>query len=247
MEKYLLLALEINPDYGYAYAMMGFTKMKSGQLDEANKYFIKAEKTGTTYPYLKSQRAELLLKMKKPEEAIKMGTEGFYEYLNQPKIAVGYTTIIIYATQKIRNGADQQEFWQKKRLEIDPSAWSLGDYSRFLLYVKQDYDKSIEYAEKALKKMNYGMGRLYLAAAHYGKWEQLDKVPGQKKQAHSHFMKAQDIFPDTDLLLKKIYTSKLINVYIKILNYNIKLKNAKKDLDRGSITKAKFDEIASEF
>ena len=247
MEKYLLIALEKEPDYGYAYAMMGFTKMKANKLDEAQEYYLKAEKTGTKYPYLKSQNAELLLKKGMPEESLKLASEGYYEYLNQPDIAAGYATIAINATFKIRDSADQQEFWQKKRIEAQPDvAWYLGDYSRFLLYVRHDYDSAIKYAEKALEIMDYGKGRQYLALAYYGKWAKLGEDPSTKEEAITYFQNAISIYPvSSDLLSSISRNRKFFKLYTKLLNYKFKVDNAKQDLAQGKITQDKYDELTS--
>ena len=247
MEEYLTVALDKEPEYGYAYAMMGFTKMKANELDEAEKYYLKAEETGTKYPYLKSQRAELLLKNGKPQEALQLASEGYYENLSQPSIAAGYATTAIQATFKMSNSADEQESWQKKRIEVAPDvAWFLGDYSRFLLYVRHDYDSAIEYAEKALEKMDYGMGRQYLALGYYGKWEKLDDDPSTKEEAAKYFEKATLVYPVSDNLLSTISKNRnFFKLYTKLLNYKIKVDNAKQDLQLGIITQDKYDALVA--
>jgi len=247
MEKLLQAALQIEPSYGYAYTLMGYTYLQINNLDEAERFLELAEGTGTGYPLLKHEKAKVLLARGNLLEAMEIAKAGYQEYQDQPDIALAYVETIISCARKSEGGADLADTWYKKAIELKPEmAWPLGNYASFLFYVRHDYDLAAEYAEKALEIMDYGMGRFILAAAYYGKWIELDETPGKKDEALAYFQKAISIYPDTDEHMKSFMRNrKLFKIYAKLNNYSIKAKNAKQDLELGIITQEKHDELVS--
>jgi len=245
MEKVLFTALEIEPNYGYAHAMMALTKTKQMNLNEAESSITKAEKSGTTYPYLKSLKSDLLLKQKRYKEAVKVATSGFNDYINQPHIATGYIDTTISALRKIRGSEsdDQEEYWHKKNIEIRPTAWAHGNYSNFLFYSRQDFTESLKYAEKAIAIRDYPVARIMQSLSHYAIWYELDKSPETKEQARLHLMNAKDAYGNTEAILKKINSKKFLRLHVKIFNYDLQIKNSKRALDKGRITQKKYEEI----
>jgi len=247
MEKLLQAALQIEPDYDYAYAQMVYTYRKMDNLDEAERFLSLAESTGTTYPLLQHEKAKLLFARGKLTEAMAIAKAGYQKYQQQPDIALAYVETIIDCTRRLKGGEDLPEHWYEIAIELKPeNAWPLGNYASFLFYVRHDYALAAEYAEKALEIMDYGMGKYTLAAAYYGMWIELDEKPGKKDEALAYFQKAISIYPDTDKHLKSFQKSrKLFKIYAKLNNYNIKVKNAKQDLELGIITQEEHDELIS--
>ena len=245
MEKILQAALQIEPDYDYAYAQLVYTYRKMENLDEAERFLSLAEATGTKYPLLQHEKAKLLLARGKLTEAIAVAKTGYEKYQHQPDIALAYVETVIACARKLDNGEDLPDTWYEIAIELKPDmAWPLGNYASFLFYVRSDYALAAEYAEKALEIMDYGMGRFILAAAYYGMWAELDERPGKKDEALAYFQKALSLYPDTGDHLKKFQNSrKLFKIYAKLLNYNIKVKNAKQDLELGLITQDEYDTL----
>ena len=244
MEELLQAALQIEPDYGYAYAQLAFTYRKMKNLDEAERYLALAEGTGTTFPLLQHEKAAILYARENYAEAIRILKAGFEKYKQQPDIAISYAETIINCAKKLKDPEDPPEYWYKVAIELKPeNAWPLGNYASYLFYVKNDYAQAAEYGERALEIMDYGMGRYVLAAAYYGLWTELDDIPGRKDEALSYFQKAVALYPDTDEHLKNFQRSRShFNIFAKLINYNIKVKNARKDLEAGRITQAEHDE-----
>ena len=247
MEKLLQAALQIEPDYGYAYAQLAYTNRKMKNLDEAARFLALAEGTGTTYPLLQHEKAALLYARGNYAEAMTIVKAGYKQYQQQPDIAKAYVETIINCSKQLKDGEDLPEHWYEVAIQLNPeNAWPLGNYASFLFYVKHDYALAAEYAEKALEIMDYGMGRFVLAAAYYGLWTELDETPGKKEEALAYFQKAVSLYPDTDEHLRKFQRNrKLFKIYAKLINYNIKVKNAEQDLAMGRITQEEHDELIS--
>jgi tetratricopeptide (TPR) repeat protein len=198
-EEYIKRALALEPKYDYAIAMMGYTRMFQGNLDEAEKYYTQAVELKSGYPYLKAQMAQLATKRGNYTKAIELATQGYEQNISEPKIAAGIINELIFAYQKMQGDHTKElEKWQAKRTELDPSvAWNWGDHARFRLYYLGDYNNAIKYGTKALSLMNYGVGQYLVAAAYYTKWNDLKEVPARKAEAEKAFKIASSIHPDT--------------------------------------------------
>lgn len=210
-EQLLQKALAIEPGYDYAIALMGFTKMFQGKLDEAEKYYIKAEKMGTGYPYLKSQLSHLANKRGNYPLALELALAGYEQNKSTPNLAAAAITEILLAYQNLPGDtASEEEKWFIKRRELNPSAWNWQAHASFRLYRFGDYEKSIEYGTKALSIMNFGVGRYTLAAAYYKKWNDLKDNPASLGEANKALEIATAMHPDTrDMIVDFMNTTKL--------------------------------------
>ncbi|MES1988529.1 MAG: hypothetical protein V4440_10965 [Pseudomonadota bacterium] len=211
-EDYLKKAINLEPNYDYAIAMMGFTKMFQGNLDEAEKYYIQAAKMKSGYPWLKSQMAQLATKRGDYKKSIQLATEGYEEHRSEPKIAAGIINELIFAYERMEGNHNKElEFWQTKRTDLDPSvAWSWGDHAKFRLYFLGDYKGAIKYGEKALSLMDYGVARYIVAGAYYKKWADLKGNKSNKTEADEAWNKANNLYPDTTDMIQEFYGNPLL-------------------------------------
>lgn len=207
-EQFLVKALELEPNYDYAIALMGYTKMFQGELDEAGKYYEKAVKMGSGYVYLPMQLAQLESKRGNYSKALELAKQAYEKNKSEPKLAAGAITEILFASQRMPGDNTQEEDqWFAKRIELDPSAWNWQSYANFKLYGLGDYEKAIEYGEKALSIMDFGVGRYTLAAALYAKWATLKDTPARKVEAEQCFENAKKLYPDTSEMIRKLMVS----------------------------------------
>lgn len=208
-EDYLKKAMILEPNYDYAIAMMGLTKMFQGKLDEAESYYVQAAKMKSGYPWLKAQMAQLATKRGDYKKSIKLATEGYEEHKSEPKIAAGIINELIFAYERLEGDHNKElEFWQTKRTDLDPTvAWSWGDHARFRLYYFGDYKGAIHYGEKALSLMDYGVARYIVAGAYYKKWADLKGNKLKKTEADEAFNKARNLYPDTPEMVQEFSTN----------------------------------------
>jgi len=196
LEQFVLKALEIEPNYEYAIALLGYAKMNQGKLDEAEKYFMQAAKMG--YPYTKTRLAQLSNKRGESKKALEFALEAYEQDKTTPNLAASAINEIVLAYECLPgDNAPEEEKWIEKRREIVPSAWNWQAHASFRLYRLGDYEKSIEYGKKALSIMNFGMGQYTLAAAYYKKWNDLKDKPARSDEANEAFKIASAIHPIT--------------------------------------------------
>jgi Tfp pilus assembly protein PilF len=94
------------------------------------------------------------------------------------------------------NMLDEADALHQKFVNEHPDhAWTLGNYAAFLCDQKKDYDKAIEYAQKALAIMDYGVGRYTLARAAALKAHQLIQQ-NQLEEAEPYFIMALEKKPN---------------------------------------------------
>lgn len=187
-EEILQKALALEPAYDYALAMLAYTKLTQGKLDEAEVLQKKVTAMKSGYPFLKSQIAQVAFQRKDYAKAVEIATKGYDEFKSDPRVAAGYCTELIFAYEELKGDqTDKLEKWQSTRSKLAPQvAWFWGDYARHRLFNMNDYAGAITYGEKALTLMDYGVGRYTLAAAYYAKWADLEaKSPGSKDAVDS--------------------------------------------------------------
>ena len=253
MESVLNTALILEPEYGYAMAMMAYTKIRKRELDDAEMYLLKAEQSGTGYPYVKSMWSDLLMRKGKYKEATKIAIEGFNDYKDNPELAVSYIKMIISSLRRIKGNFDELDYWYKKRIELRPNvAFFYFSYSSFLVFHKYNFDAAITNAEKAVNIANSDNARRILATALYCKWSTLDDTPNMEFEATQFFKRATLVDTDLNYLLsqmsKNTYrhnTKTIMPIYIKVLNSKYKTRNAKDDLESGILKQHEYDLITS--
>lgn len=204
-EQYLKIALEIEPEYDYALAMMGYTEMFKYNLSSALEYYDRAIKVDSGYPFLQLQLAQLQTRLGNYERAIEIATADYEKNKNNPMLASSIIHEIIFALQKMSNKLVELEYWHNKTVEIHPeNAWNWGAYANLRLYRFGDHEGAIKYSLIALNIMNYGHARFLLAAGHYKKWSDYKDDPVKADEANEAFLIASRIYPDRQNMIIKL-------------------------------------------
>lgn len=202
MEIALQKAIEIEPNYDYAIALMGFAKMFQGDLDGAEAHYGQVERLGSGYPHLFSQLSQLAKMRGNYDLALKYALTAYEQNRDSPTLAAASITGIIYALHAMPGDrVAELEAWYSKRRELDPSAWNWQAHANFRLYYLGDYEKSIEYCKNALALMDFGLGRYTLAAAYYKKWSDLKDDPLRSSEAKQAYESAVLLYPVTGQML----------------------------------------------
>lgn len=202
-------ALALEPAYDYAMAILAHSMMTQGRLDEADALQKKLASMKSGYPFLKSQVAYVALERKDYAKAVEIAMQGYEAFKSDQNVASGYCTELIFVYEELKGDQTEKlEKWQSQRVKLSPEvAWFWGDYARHRLFNMNDYTGAITYGEKALKMMDYGVGRYTLAAAYYAKWADLEtKSPGSKDAAES-LRRAEALSP-LDLQMVNLFMSR---------------------------------------
>lgn len=185
-------AIEINPVYAEAYVLRGHLYRLMHRRAEAVAALQRAEKLGTVDPWLQNNWADLLIDEGKNEEAAARYRKVIGSRTpNVKAMAAAFSGLIRYyeATGKMRE-ADKM---YRKKIDLEPnSAWGYGNYARFLLCEKDDFDAAILRAKEALRIMDYGVARYWLAAALYRRWAE-SEILGNPDKGKRDFADAKAI------------------------------------------------------
>lgn len=188
-------ALEIDPKYAEAYVLFGHLYRLMGRHREALEALKKAEKLGTNDPWLYNNWADLLIAEGKYEEAVTRYRKVIDSKTpNRKAMGVALEGMIRYyvSVRKL----DKADLFYRKSIAFEPdSAWGYGNYAQFLLCKKDDYENSILRSRQALRIMNYGAGRYWLASALYRKWAQ-SVISGVPDSGKKYFSEAMALYPD---------------------------------------------------
>ncbi|MEJ1096734.1 MULTISPECIES: hypothetical protein [unclassified Pseudoxanthomonas] len=191
-EKALDTALEIAPDYARAYVLQGHLYRLMGKPLQAKAALQKAEQLGTDDPWLHLNQAELLMQEDRQDAAVALYRKVLATNASPRTNSAAQSGLIAYYNRNDRL-ADADALYRKKIAAEPTSAWSHGNYASFLLCWRDDAEKAIIEANKALNLMDYGMARLTLAAALYRKWATL--ALDRNKLADEPFAAARKVHP----------------------------------------------------
>lgn len=198
-------AIEINPNYAEAFVLRGHLYRLMDRHQDAVGALERAEKLGTTDPWLQNNWADLLIDEGKYDAAAERYRK-VSDSKTQNKKAMGsaYEGLIRYYT-RVEN-LDQADEIYRKKIDLEPNAaWGYGNYAQFLLCQRDDYENSITRSRQALNIMNYGVGRYWLAAALYRKWAQ-HAITGAVDDGRQYYLEAQAIYPDPNEIVANAKT-----------------------------------------
>lgn len=188
-------SLALNPKYAEAYVLRGHLYRLMGRTKAAYAALEMAEKLGTTDPWLQNNWADLLIDDDKHDEAAARYQKVIDSNTsNRKAMASALEGMIDYYVRTGRN--DKAGEMHRRNIEFDPGvAWAHGNYAQFLLCRTYDVDASIVQSREALKLMDYGVGRYWLAAALYIKWSRR-VVVGRPEEGKDFFAEASELYPD---------------------------------------------------
>jgi Tfp pilus assembly protein PilF len=188
-------AIEISPNYAEAFVLRGHLYRLMNRHHDAIDALEKAEKLGTTDPWLQNNWADLLIDEGKYEVAAqRYRTVIDSKTQNKKAMGAAYEGLIRYYTGVGK--LDQADEIYRRKIDFEPNAaWSYGNYAQFLLCLRDDYENAIGRSRQALNIMNYGAGRYWLASALYRKWAQ-SAITGASDYGRQYFLEAQAIYPD---------------------------------------------------
>lgn len=165
----------------YGQALTISDKLKKEYPDWPRSYFIPIQVSSKTKDYatLMKQCEELTSKF--PDD----------------KDTVGYAEGQLVDAYTALGQLDKaEELYLKFIAEAPDHAWTIGNYAGFLCDYKKDYDKAIEYAQKALAIMDYGVARHTLARAAYHKGFYLHHTEKKLEEAHEYYRLAVEVYPN---------------------------------------------------
>ncbi len=201
-ETTILEAIRLEPNYADAYVLLGHLYTLRKDYPRAEKFLKIAEKIGTSLPWLHLNFADLLkYQGKRKQSLIRYMTVIDSDTNNKSAYSSALRSVAEH--YQLEKNFKKADYWYHKLIEFDPTAWNLGGYSNYLLFWKGDADNSIEYGEKAIATMNYGIGRFNLACAYYTKWIQISATQG-KKEAKQYFERAHNLYPNIEGIVNEL-------------------------------------------
>jgi tetratricopeptide (TPR) repeat protein len=199
------LALRIEPDYDYPLALSAYTKMFLKQLDDAERIYKRLLDSGSGYPYLHTQYAQLALRRGDAATAVARAQHAYELHKDDPKLALAAITEMLMAYPWVPGDTTaEEEKWYARRVAIDPHPWNWHAHANFRLYRLGDYESSIRYGTKALSLMDFPLARYTLAAAYYKKWHDLKDAPGRQREAEEAFRQAAALYADTGDMIRRL-------------------------------------------
>ncbi len=190
----LNLALQQDPNWGKAYVLLGYIQYLKGDYKNAINLFKKAESLGTDYKWLYIDWGNALTELNDWSGAeIQLNKAKTRKDLSNSELSGLYQSLMnVYVRQRKIHEADKIF---KANIALNPnSAWMHGNYADFLLLGRGRPDEAITEASKALKIMDYGMGRVCIGTAQYAMWAELkDK---NRKAAKEYLRQAQQNAPE---------------------------------------------------
>lgn len=197
-EKILLKTIEINPSFDGSYVLLGHVYENMNDLVRAEEALKEAETLGSNDPWLHLNWAAVLKKQGKTEEMTfryKMVIDSGTDNLKALSNAYSY---LRKDSENSGDFASVEEYYQKL-FELRPDdAWSRGNYADFLRNKVGDFDKSIEYARKALEMMNFGVGRRILGLSLYAKWGDLLANGSSAEEANVFFQEGLEYYSNLE-------------------------------------------------
>lgn len=196
-DAYISRALEIDPGFAEAFVLRGHLYRLMGRHKDAVAALTRAEQLGSPDPWLQINWADLLIDERKYEEAAKRYRAVIDSKTpNKKATAAAFEGLTDYYEAQ-RKFAEADEMY-RKQIEFEPNtAWTYGNYAKFLLCQRDDHDRSIVQAREALQIMDYGVGRFWLASGLYKKWA-IEVIGGTPETGASYYSEAKEIYPDVD-------------------------------------------------
>jgi tetratricopeptide (TPR) repeat protein len=204
-DQSLKLAIEIDPNFAEAHVLRGQLYVLMKKLPMARAALTTAEQIGTDDPWLQLNWAELLKAEGRGDEVAGRSRRVLASGTTNKK-ARGAALEGLIEYHKHLGELDEADRLYHEHIALDPtSAWSYGNYARFLLCYRDDFDGAIEQAGRGLARMDYWAGRAVLGAALTRKWaEQLTHGKADEAERTRKPLAAVDLDADAVKLYKEV-------------------------------------------
>jgi tetratricopeptide (TPR) repeat protein len=173
-EELLQSSLRINPQSVNAKILLGYVYAHEHQYAKAEALFSDAAKVNTNNLWLWSNWGELLVMEGKRDQAI----AKYRKAISEPMTHDTYDRAKTFAYRNLidllseRSDLDGMEALYRQQIqEFGPGTCYSGDYTKFLLYVRDNAQSAIDLATRALNQnCNDAASREVLGLAQYVKW-----------------------------------------------------------------------------
>lgn len=204
-ESELNVVLQLKPNWGKAYVLLGQIKYLENDLNAAIEFFKKAERLGTDDNWLYIYWGNTLAEVNDFHGAeIKLRNAQVRTNLSTSEIT-GLNDALIKIYDRQRKFSEENKIYKEVLASAPHSAWNHGRYAEFLLFGLGQYDKAIAEAKEALSIMDYGAGHLILGTAQYAKWAQMKSV--DPVAANEYFLQATENAPDLKWVFPRVGAS----------------------------------------
>lgn len=173
--EYAERAIALGPDLGDVYVHGGYAYLYSGSLTKARELAAKARNLQPDSARVDLLSAELTLHEKRYDESIKYALASTGKTKDKLLLYKAYMNLWrIYERQE---RFDLAEKYLLLCIGLNPAnPWSLVNYASFFCYSTKNYEKAIEYGEKALARMDFGVAHVILCDAYRNRgWGELQQ------------------------------------------------------------------------
>ena len=194
-KDYINRAVKADPKFFDAYFYGAYAWLFSSDLEKAREMADKCSDLAPDSARAKLLQAEIAYWAKNYDSGQRLAREALSQTSDKNIQSDVYTLLI--KVYEATGHDDLAESSHLKKIELSPdSPWAAINYANFLIRRKKDYDKAIEYAEKALAIMEFGVGRRVLARAYYEKGMDLLQIKGRALEAEACFNTTLEKYPN---------------------------------------------------
>ena len=167
--EFIETAINIDPEFYDAYYEGVFLYISvGGNLEEAKRLSIRLKELSPESSKTNVALSSIAIEDGNYDEAVRRA--NIVTSISDDKILLRrayYSLIKAYKNQKKYDLANSIYIKEIEMYPNDP--WLIDAYANFLIYYIKDYDKAIEYGERALSIKNFGMAKMHLGTAYYKK------------------------------------------------------------------------------
>jgi tetratricopeptide (TPR) repeat protein len=205
LNTFALKALEYFPNHAQIYFYVGYSYFLMKKANDAITYF----ESGIGYvPDNKSLELEFLLYLAESYHSVgkhKKSDEYFEMYLKKDTSNANLMNNYAFYLLSRNKDIDRAAQLSMKSIEIEPFNSSFLDTYSWILYIKNQYTKALNFIERSYR---YGGNKNPIIIEHYG--DILEKL-GKAKEAIEKWEEAYSLNQNNENLRKKIDTYKLQN------------------------------------
>lgn len=192
-------AIEVDPDYPESYVLMGHVEGLANRLIIARKHLMKAQRLGSTNPWIENNLGYLSLRTREFRKAdalyaktVERGIGETAQQRNAYVEALSMQMNIAYRNSNIERLIDLAATMTSAASPKNPWPWGGAGG---MLCAAGEFDRGIEYNNKALAIRPYRAARYNEAYCLYGKWAAA-VLDGERAQAQPLFDKAYELNSD---------------------------------------------------